>query len=923
MLAERTRTIGAMSTPTTRSRTVHVLPHTHWDREWYDPYPAFRIRLVELLDELLPRLDADPAFRHFQLDGQVAVLDDYLEVRPAERHRLERLVAEGRLSIGPWYVLPDEFLVSGETLVRDLQLGLRRAGELGGAMHVGYLPDMFGHVAQMPQLLSLFGMHDAVVWRGVPAVLQAPAFHWRAPDGTSVRAEYLPSGYFNGSDMPDDADELRERVDLFCALQGPFVGDQVLWMAGMDHEVPPAHLPAVVRSLDEQLHADGGAALIGSLQEHLTHAAAHDRSLPTIDGELRSGARANLLMGVASNRVDVKVAAAGAERALERLAEPLDSLWQPDRRWAPLLELAWLGVIRNAAHDSICACSHDEVVDAVLHRYAESTRTATEVADRAVGAARLRMASAGTHLLNPTARARSEVVELTVGSNAAAPATVQVLEDFPVEQELHVTGAADAPIVVARELLMEQPQTSSVRLHRAGDRLEVHLLPWQEDGALGAADALGELGRRCAGEDTLQVVTVLHREQPSSRVLARCPVVPGYGWARAQVTEPDHPVIAHGADGLDNGLVAVEVDPADGTWSLGGLRGLGRLVDGGDVGDTYNWCPPEIDQVVDRPSAVRVVRTETGPLRGRIEIESDLSLPAEAGRDDLGVEARVGQVVQTVRTTLELHADEAFVRVTVELDHRVRDHRLRVHLPLPRRTEHSDAECAFSTVRRPLWAEGGPNEWGVPTYPSRRFVRAGGLLVTHEGLCEYELVDLDGEPEQHGTSAGELALTLVRATGWLSRGPMASRPLPAGPEDRLEGPQLQRPLRLRYAVAVDPDATVDAHELADRVWSPLVVVDAPGGGDLGPTGSLLQVHGAEVDAVLADPERPGCLVLRLHEPAGQDATLVVEGRTGTVVDLLGRELGPFDGTMVLRPHQIVTLRLSPDASPSASGRLAG
>ena len=111
-------------------------------------------------------------------------------------------------------------------------------------MRVGYLPDMFGHIAQMPQLLSLFDLHDAVVWRGVPTALQAPAFRWRSPDGSEVRAEYLPSGYFNGSNMPDDADELATRVELFTAMQQPFVGDQVLWMAGMDHEVPPPHLAA-------------------------------------------------------------------------------------------------------------------------------------------------------------------------------------------------------------------------------------------------------------------------------------------------------------------------------------------------------------------------------------------------------------------------------------------------------------------------------------------------------------------------------------------------------------------------------------------------------------------------------------------------------------------------------------------------------
>ena len=125
-------------------RSVHVLPHTHWDREWYDPFPTFRGRLVAMLDELLPRLEADQAFHHFQLDGQMAVVDDYLTVRPQQRKLIGELSTAGRLSMGPWYVLPDEFLVSGETLIRNLQLGIARAEEFGGAMHVGYLPDMFG-----------------------------------------------------------------------------------------------------------------------------------------------------------------------------------------------------------------------------------------------------------------------------------------------------------------------------------------------------------------------------------------------------------------------------------------------------------------------------------------------------------------------------------------------------------------------------------------------------------------------------------------------------------------------------------------------------------------------------------------------------------------------------------------------------------
>ena len=233
-----------------------------------------------------------------------------------------------------------------------------------------------------------------------------------------------------------------------------------------------------------------------------------------------------------------------------------------------------------------------------------------------------------------------------------------------------------------------------------------------------------------------------------------------------------------------------------------------------------------------------------------------------------------------------------------------------MHLPLPQRTSRSAAECAFTVVERGLSAEGGPNEWGVPTFPSRRFVRAGGLAVTHEGLCEYELVDLDGDAESADTTAATLALTLVRATGWLSRGPMASRPLPAGPENEIEGAQCLTELSLRYAIRVEgpDDGSVEAYDFADRTWSPLLAVDAPGGGYLPAEGSHLDVQGVEVDAVVRDGDR---LVVRGHEAAGRPGVMSITGRTGEVVDLLGNRLEAFDGTIALRPHQIVTVRLDP------------
>ena len=153
------------------ARRVAIVPHTHWDREWYKSYQEFRLNLVDMFDTLLALLESDDSYPYFMLDGQMAVVDDYLEVRPENEERIRALATAGRISMGPWYILMDEFLTSGETIIRNLQMGLRRAAAFGGAMDVGYLPDMFGHIAQMPQILRLAGFTDAVVWRGVPSTV--------------------------------------------------------------------------------------------------------------------------------------------------------------------------------------------------------------------------------------------------------------------------------------------------------------------------------------------------------------------------------------------------------------------------------------------------------------------------------------------------------------------------------------------------------------------------------------------------------------------------------------------------------------------------------------------------------------------------------------------------------------------------------
>lgn len=871
------------------ARRVSVVPHTHWDREWYEPFQSFRLRLVDLLDEVLPRLEADPSFAHFLLDGQMAMVDDYLAVRPEAEPVLRRLAAAGRVAVGPWYVLPDEFLVSGETLVRDLQLGIERAAAFGGAMDVGYLPDMFGHVAQMPQLLRLFGIDHAVVWRGVPAAVDRSAFRWVAPDGSEVRAEYLPGGYGNGAVMPDDPAELVARVAEFEDLHGDVLAGPILWMNGSDHLAPAPWLGPVVAAADAA--QDRYDVTICSLADHLDAAAAATAGddLPTWHGELRSGARANLLMGVASNRVDVKQAAALAERALERLAEPLSALFLPAERWpAGLLREAWTAVVRNAAHDSICACSADDVVDAVLVRYAEARQIGEGLAARAVDALAATVATAGPVVVNPAARARGGVVEVDLPGDRA-PAGAQLLGERPAEDVLHRVTRWESVAVLERELDI-RPEITAVDVDDVDGEVVVTLTadPTGRGRVLGgpSRDRVAAL----AAERPDGPVRVVVRQPPTVRVLARVGPVPGFGWSAWAGPDPAvEPVTAAGTR-MANGFVDVEVDPVDGTFAVDGHGGLGRLVDGGDAGDTYNWSPPAGDVLVDRPVSVAVSVEEAGPVRARLRVDRTYWWPhrVEAGR-------RSGKREVVVRTTVELRAGEAFVRVADELDNTCRDHRLRAHLPLPRAATTTVAECAFGLAERDTGAEGGPTERPLATWPSRRFVSAGGLTVAHEGLVEHELVD-------GGTA---LAVTLLRATGLLSNGPIAMRPLPAGPQLPVEGAQLAGPRTTRYAVALGDD--VDPWALADDAFLPLLTGVARGSGHGRSEGSALDVSGAQVSAVV---RRGGHVEVRVVNPTAQEATVTVAGRHGWLVDLRDRPMAAFDGSFPLRPWGIATARLA-------------
>ena len=842
----------------------------------------------------------------------------------------------------------DEFLVSGETMVRNLELGWTRATELGGAMRVGYLPDMFGHIAQMPQMLRRAGIDRAVVWRGVPSVIDRNVFTWASPDGSAVEAEYLVGGYGNGAYLFDVPDRLRAKLAAHVDANESFYGrHSILAMYGTDHAVPSPRLADLV----DAVNADESAVVV-RMETLADYAARTDAEvpaggLPRWTGELRSGARANMLMNVTSARVDIKIACGHAERLLERYAEPLTALhgtaW-PERQ----LELAWRRIVDNSAHDSICGCSHDAVGAQVMTRFAEAEQIGRGVLSRTLDAIAGRVPTGRWVAINPSPAPREDLVEFDV----AVPPEWETVELRSGGRRIpsQVGGRADPVLADLKLHGSEIPELFLRRRHGRelfGRQINsVHIEPDHPDGTplirviaddiadpaeLDVEELLGrvDVAVRARPDDAWRLIV---RSDERCHVVARV-TMPALGWAPIEVVEgsnahahePIENEVVATERGLSNGLVSVEVAD-DGTFRLSGggveLAGVGRIVDGGELGDSYNYGPPSPDLVVERPTEVEIEAGPKGPLRSGLTVRRRFDWPAAI---DPHERVRSTATVPTdVVTALELRAGEPFVRVEVRFENRSRDHRVRFHVPLAGVATRSAAEGQYAVVERGLEVEGGHGEVPLPTFPARGFVQSEGLSVLLDHIVEYEVVD-----------GRELALTVLRSFGWISRNGNPYREDPAGPEVPVPGSQLLGERSMRFALMPHAGdwSTAGVIAVAERYQHGALAVrgrgpvaatgedaDAPA---VGGTGLGMAVEGDGV-VMTALRRRGEWLELRLVAERATATEAVVRGPFDAArdADLLGRPLGSLatDGgilRLTLGPWEIRTVQLRSAATTPA------
>jgi alpha-mannosidase len=834
-----------------------VVSHTHWDREWYLTFQQFRLKLVRMVDKLLDVLERHPRFRYFMLDGQTVVLEDYLEVRPENAARLRRYVRQGRILVGPWYILPDEFLVSGEAMVRNLMLGHRMAGDFGAVMKVGYLPDSFGQTGQIPQIMRGFGIDCAVIYRGVGPEVEQSEFLWQAPDGSEVLAIHLPHGYCHAQNLPTRLDAFMARLAKLRGDLEPFATtDTLLIMNGCDHLEPQPELPAMLAAANRRL--SDAEMVHGTLpmyvQEVREQVGARSTSpLQTLRGEFRSSLRSNILPAVSSTRMWIKQRNYAAETLLEKWAEPASAFaalefqvpsskfhvaepgtWNVEPgTWNALLWQSWRYLLQNQPHDSICGCSIDQVHREMVTRFdwsqqiaAEVTRQSLQTIAGKINTASMRAnGSSGVPIVvfNPVAGPRTDTVSVSVELPGS-------LENFVVE---------DAHGQVVPHQVLGQRTEEFASLELAAEEL-AGVLGMVEDGRV-LGMTVQEIDTQVSGRRARLGITLSDYAQPDPAVVAQAisqakaliaekgvrhfqlrahkamradvlllaQEVPGHGYKtyalRARRAGEKPARLPRRATSIENEFFRVQADRATGTLTVtdrasGAVwRGLNRFVDGADAGDLYNYSPPENDGLVEAPATPPRVTVEVGPARSTLRVELLYRLPARLADDRQG---RSSELVDCpIVTEISLVPGVRRVDVRTTVDNGAADHRLRVHFPTPVRTAVSHAEGLFDVVSRPVAVppateDGGETPMG--TYPQKTFVDVNdgqvGLLVANRGLPEFEVLD--------GAGGVTVALTLLRCVGWLSRDDFRTRRGHAGP--MIATPEAQCPGRHVFEYALVP-----------------------------------------------------------------------------------------------------------------------
>lgn len=752
--------------------TVHIISHSHWDREWYMAFEKHRMKLVELLDTASDLLENDENYRSFHMDGHTAAYDDYLAIKPEKEEKIKQLVREGKLTAGPWYVLQDEFLTSGEACIRNLLTGRKEAQKLGKLCPIGYFPDAFGNAGQMPQVLAQAGMEAVVFGRGVKSVgfnnetLEKGTYetayseiNWQSPDGSALLGILFPNWYNNGMEIPVDPEKAKEFWDKKLADAKKFAGtSQLLFMNGCDHQPIQKDLSQAIETAKklypeiEFVHSDF-ETYVKAVKAEL------GENISVVEGELTSQETDGrfTLVNTASNRIDLKKLNRKGETALERKAEPAAVLAKLAGKRYPkeLLEYSWKVLMQNHPHDSVCSCNVDVVNDEVALRYEKSRQVAEGLCKESM-----------EYLAEQV-----DTSSLSNEKNKVLPFSVYNFTGWDKTDMVSVVLDVDRCFENIQEKAYWEMQNMEMPVFVLKD--------FQGNIVEAKIEDMGTAFNYLLPDDRFRQPYMARQV----RVTFEAKAVPAMGYRVYYLQETDDKqadytkTLITGNNVMENENLRVEIHE-DGSYTLTNLKTgriysqMGYYEDTGDIGNEYIYVQDKDAQAITtKNKAAEITLVEDTSFCAKYHICQKIDVPVSAAEElevaqksfqdcynrHIGRSDKLTELI--IETELTLQKSVKSVKVETTIHNIAKDHRVRVMIPTGLVADTHFADSAFEVVER---NNHHSKQWENPSGCDRQqsFVAMqddrDGILIANHGLYEYEVL-----PDMENT----IAVTLLRCVG--------------------------------------------------------------------------------------------------------------------------------------------------------------
>ncbi|MFC0178711.1 mannosylglycerate hydrolase [Thorsellia kenyensis] len=739
-----------INTEANREINVHITPHMHWDREWYFTAEHSRILLVNNMEEILTRLESDPDYPFYVLDGQTAILEDYFAVKPDAVERVKKLVEEKRLIIGPWYTQTDLMMVGAESITRNLLYGMKDCKPFKEVMNIGYLPDSFGMSAALPQILNGFGIEDAMFWRGCSERhgTHHTEFVWKSIDGSEVIAQVLPLGYAIGKYLPDDKDALFKRLNNYLeVLKKASFGGDLLLPNGHDQMPIQQNIFDIIELLKEIF--PNYNFLLSRYETIFEKLKVKKDQLPRLIGEFNDGKYMRVHRTISSTRMDIKIQNAVIENKISNQLEPLATIAYSlgCEYHHGLIEKMWKEIMKNHAHDSISCCCSDPVHQEIKSRFwladdmAENliqfymrkiVDNMEKIPSSESGTFRDRLAFFNflpyprNSIVNAIIRIRASDFNLyDVAGNKIEYSILSAKEIDPglVDRQIVHYGNYDPFMEYEIQLPIEIPAMGYVALSI------------EKKSASGSNDA----------------ISILDRKENSSNKI-----------------ENDFYIIEIQA----NGSINITDKKTNRTFDNALL-----IEEGSDDGDEYDYSPSRDEWLLYSTENKAKVEITSSPWQEKAKIQIEMSVPKD-------LDARKDKLKNSlieITFTVALNRGDSQIHIDAYWKNDAEDHRVRVLFPYQWISESVIADTQFGTISRPVkddamtyWEQEDWKEAPIPVWQMLNFVAVENevknmsFALFTEGLREFEVIDWQGNQA--------IALTLFRSVGVLGKENLLLRP---------------------------------------------------------------------------------------------------------------------------------------------------